>query len=45
MMGNKLASGDSFPAVTLNTVNDGEITLPNDISADFAVVLFYRGHR
>ena len=40
----KFGSGDVLPAITLQTVNDGEINLPADVSADFAVVLFYRGH-
>jgi hypothetical protein len=43
-MGNKLASGDHFPEVVINTVRDGEISLPKAISSDFAVVIFYRGH-
>lgn len=43
-MSSKLGSGDVLPAITLQTVNDGKIELPSDVSADFAVVLFYRGH-
>ena len=40
----KLGSGDTLPVITLQTVSHGEINLPGDIDADFAVVLFYRGH-
>ena len=43
-MATKLASGDVLPAILLQTVKHGEINLPADVGADFAVVLFYRGH-
>jgi hypothetical protein len=43
-MGEKLKSGDKFPAVKMDLVGGGSATLPNDIDTDFAVVLFYRGH-
>ena len=43
-MADKLGSGDQFPALTINSVNDGEITLPSAIDSDYAVVIFYRGH-
>lgn len=43
-MADKLGSGAQFPTVAINTVRDGEITLPAAIDIDFAVVIFYRGH-
>jgi len=43
-MGDKLRSGDTLPAVTLNLVGGGNVTLPDEIESDFAVLLFYRGH-
>ncbi len=43
-MAEKLNLGDTFPSLTLDTVGGGRLTLPDDISTDFAIVLFYRGH-
>lgn len=43
-MGDKLKSGDTLPAVTLDLVGGGKVTLPDEIRSDFAVILFYRGH-
>jgi len=43
-MGDKLRSGDTLPALSLNPVGGGTVNLPGDIETDFAVVLFYRGH-
>ncbi|MEM7466682.1 MAG: hypothetical protein AAF387_07330 [Pseudomonadota bacterium] len=43
-MASKLGSGDVLPAFSLQTVNDGSVTVPGDMTADFGVVLFYRGH-
>lgn len=43
-MGNQLAGGDTFPALTLNIADGSSINLPGDIETPLAVVLFYRGH-
>ena len=43
-MPDKLDAGDKFPAMTLNLVGGGTVTLPDDLDAKFSVVLFYRGH-
>jgi hypothetical protein len=43
-MSEKLKSGDKLPSIVLDLVGGGKLTLPADISTDFAVVLFYRGH-
>tara|TARA_R110002072_G_scaffold89232_4_gene199884 strand:+ start:9147 stop:9278 length:132 start_codon:yes stop_codon:yes gene_type:complete len=40
----KLDAGDQLPDVTLKVGESGLISLPNDITTDYAVVLFYRGH-
>ena len=37
--------GDSFPNLTLNLVGGaGPVSLPDDLQADYNIVLFYRGH-
>jgi len=43
-LADKLNLLDTFPEVTLTTVEDAQIHLPRDIGTDYAVVLFYRGH-
>ena len=43
-MANKLAPGDSFPDMTLNLAGGGTINLPQDLTGQFNMVLFYRGH-
>jgi hypothetical protein len=43
-MGEKLRGGDKLPSVTFDLVGGGSVTLPDDVTSDFAVVLFYRGH-
>ena len=43
-MAAKLDSGDTFPATTLRLVGGESITLPDDLTTDYGVVLFYRGH-
>lgn len=40
----KLDAGGMLPDVTLNIGESGKINLPADISTDYAIVLFYRGH-
>ncbi|MFK7914443.1 MAG: hypothetical protein AB8B93_11060 [Pseudomonadales bacterium] len=41
---NMLNPGDQFPATTLRTADGEHIVLPESITTDYAVVLFYRGH-
>ncbi len=43
-MADKLNLLDSFPTLQLNIVGGGSVTLPDDISTPYAIVLFYRGH-
>ena len=43
-MSDKLNTGDLFPAMTLNVVGGGTLSLPADLSAAYNVILFYRGH-
>ncbi len=43
-MADKLNLLDSFPELTLTTTEERTIRLPADIDADYAIVLFYRGH-
>jgi len=40
----KLGPGDLFPKMKLSIAGEQDITLPDDIDTDFAIVLFYRGH-
>jgi hypothetical protein len=43
-MSKQLVPGDTFPQLTLNIAGAGNLTLPDAITTDYAVVLFYRGH-
>lgn len=43
-MGDKLDLLDRFPDIELTTTEDQTLRLPADIGADYAIVLFYRGH-
>ena len=43
-MNRQLVPGDRFPELELNVVGGDSLILPDDIGADYAVVLFYRGH-
>jgi peroxiredoxin len=43
-MAQKLAGGDKFPSMTLELTGGGQLHLPGDLSSDYTVVLFYRGH-
>ena len=43
-MARKLDVGDRFPALALTLVVGGTVSLPNDLSSDYSVILFYRGH-
>ena len=40
----KLATGDLFPTLKLKAAGGEDFVLPEDISSDYAIVLFYRGH-
>jgi hypothetical protein len=39
-----LDSGDRFPILTLDTVGDGRLTLPDAFGAGWGVFLVYRAH-
>ncbi len=39
-----LIQGDTLPSVTLNLIDGGTITLPDDISDRYLALLFYRGN-
>jgi hypothetical protein len=39
----KLKEGDLFPHFSVETVNHGKLTLPDDIQTRWMVLLFYRG--
>jgi len=43
-MGEKLNLLDTFPSMTLSLAGGGTLTLPDDISTTYGIVLFYRGH-
>jgi len=43
-MAKKLDAGDPFPKMTLNLLEGGSLTIPDDIDSKYLVVLFYRGH-
>jgi len=39
-----LQQGSKLPSLTFETVSNGSITIPDDITSRYAAVLFYRGH-
>jgi len=41
---NKLDAGDQLPDFNLQVGEGNIINLPSDISTDYAIILFYRGH-
>jgi hypothetical protein len=43
-MAEKLQGGDTLPRVTLQLLSGGSVTLPDDLSTPYGVLLFYRGH-
>jgi hypothetical protein len=43
-MTDKLTGGDTFPSVALNVAGGGQIKLPEDLSDNLTIVLFYRGY-
>ncbi len=40
----KIDAGGTLPNLTINGGESGKIQLPTDITTDYAIVLFYRGH-
>ena len=43
-MAQKLDTGDAFPSMTLTLAGGETVTIPEDIKAGYAILLFYRGH-
>ena len=43
-MAQKLDAGDRFPDMTLTLTGGGAVSVPDDLSSDYNVILFYRGH-
>ena len=43
-MSHKLDTGELFPSVTIQVVDGGHLTLPDDLDSKYKVILFYRGH-
>ena len=43
-MAEKLNLLDTFPNITLSLVGGGTMSLPEDLTSPYAIVLFYRGH-
>ncbi|MEL0105701.1 MAG: hypothetical protein ACO3MW_06675 [Rhodospirillales bacterium] len=43
-MAKKLDAGDMFPNMTLNLLDGGSITVPDNLNSKYTVLLFYRGH-
>ena len=42
-MGDKLQQGDRLPALTLDLIDGGTLSLPDDMSSRYLALLFYRG--
>ncbi|MDK1024238.1 MAG: hypothetical protein QGD92_08410 [Gammaproteobacteria bacterium] len=40
----KLNAGDQFPSVRLDIGESDSLTIPDDNSSPYTIVLFYRGH-
>ena len=40
----KLAQGDKLPKLSLNLIDGRAITLPDDMTGRYLVLLFYRGN-
>ena len=43
-LAHKLDAGDRFPSMALTLTGGGTVRLPDDLSSDYNVILFYRGH-
>lgn len=39
----RLERNDAFPTIEIQTVEHGEMRIPEDLTTERAVVLFYRG--
>ncbi|MFQ5849455.1 MAG: hypothetical protein ACE5JU_02560 [Candidatus Binatia bacterium] len=42
-MARQLNAGDPFPEYVVNTVDGKTLNVPQDLSGEYAVLLFYRG--
>ena len=40
---NLLKNGELFPDVSGETINHGNLTVPEDLTQEWAVLLYYRG--
>lgn len=40
----RLRNGERFPTIAASRVGGGEMTIPQDLEGQWAVLLFYRGH-
>ena len=43
-MARQLNAGDLFPAYQVQTVDRGTLNIPQDLSGEYSILLFYRGH-
>lgn len=43
-MAKQLNVGDLFPRYDIGTAQGGSLHIPEDLSGEYSVVLFYRGH-
>ncbi|MDP6496337.1 MAG: hypothetical protein QGI76_07535 [Dehalococcoidia bacterium] len=43
-MGEKLQQGEGLPRVTLQMLDGGTVTLPDDAPTRYTALLYYRGH-
>ena len=43
-MPEKLGAGAAFPSLRLTLVDGNSISVPDDLSTKYKVILFYRGH-
>jgi len=44
MMADKLNSGDMFPPLSLQLIDDTSLELPEIKDGGYSIILFYRGH-
>ncbi len=40
----RLHPGDHFPSLTAATVDGGTVSLPNDLSTPYGILIVYRAH-
>ena len=43
-MSEKLQQGDRIPSITLNLLDGGTLTLPDEAPSRYTALLYYRGH-